>query len=57
MPNKTIVSCPEIVKLCNDYQRGIIKIGRQCQKLFEYTNKFELEYSDVMNSYHVCRHT
>lgn len=49
--NKTIVSCPEIVKLCNDYQRGIIEIGRQCQKLFrEYTNKFELEYSDVMNS-------
>lgn len=48
--NKTIVSCPEIVKLCSDYQRGIIEIGRQCQKLFrEYTDKFETEYSGVMS--------
>ena len=49
--NKTIVSCPEIVKLCSDYQRGIIEIGRKCQKLFrEYTDKFEMEYSGVMNT-------
>ena len=48
--NKTIVSCPQIVKLCQKYQRGIFQIGKKCQSLFkEYTAQFERDYSGVMN--------
>ena len=48
--NKTIVSCPEIVDVCQKYQRGIIKIGRKCQTLVQkYIDEYEQEYSAVMN--------